>query len=264
MSSELGPAEAVLFDDVAKSYRLGPSGSWAGDLRDDFGYLLKRLLRRSPTAAPPVPTVDALAGVSFRIRRGENVALIGPNGAGKSTILKLISRITRPTRGEISVRGQTAALIQVGAGFHRELTGRENVYLYGAILGLSRKEVDAIYASVVRFADLERFMDTPVKRYSSGMYVRLAFSVAVHTEPDILLVDEVLAVGDREFRAKCLERMRTYVDSEKTLLFVSHERRLVESVCDRGILLVEGRVARDGPVAEVWSAYAAGNAAGDP
>jgi len=253
MSSEpLGPDEAVRFDGVWKRYRLGAGGAWAGDLRDEAAGLLTKLFRR--VASPE--RMDALAGVSFTVRRGENVALVGPNGAGKSTALKLVARITVPTAGAIAVRGRVASLIQIGAGFHRELTGRENVFLYGAILGLSRAEVRARYDDIVAFAGLERFMDTPVKRYSSGMFVRLGFSVAVHVDADVLLVDEVLAAGDAEFRERCFARMQDLLASDRTVLFVSHQREMVEKICDRALLLRGGRVAVEGPVADVWEAHA--------
>ncbi len=254
MSSEaLGQDEAIRFEGVCKRYRLGRGGAWAGDLRDEAGGLLGRLLRRNP--APP--TVDALAGVSFSVRCGENVALVGANGAGKSTALKLVARITVPTSGTVWVRGRVASLIQIGAGFHRELTGRENVFLYGAILGLTRGAIRDRIDAIVEFAGLERFMDTPVKRYSRGMFLRLGFSVAVHVDADVLLIDEVLAAGDREFRERCFDRMRTLVQSDKTLLFVSHQRELVEKTCDRALLLADGRVTADGSVADIWRTYAA-------
>ncbi len=179
----------------------------------------------------------ALRNVSFEVRRGEVVGIIGRNGAGKSTLLKILSRITDPTEGRVKLRGRVASLLEVGTGFHPELTGRENIYLNGAILGMSRAEIRAKFDEIVSFAEVEKFLDTPVKRYSSGMYVRLAFAVAAHLEPEILLVDEVLAVGDAAFQKKCLGKMEEVSRGGRTILFVSHQMAAVQNLCQSGILL---------------------------
>lgn len=183
----------------------------------------------------------ALKDVSFEIRRGERVGIIGRNGAGKSTLLKILSRITEPTTGRVEIRGRVASLLEVGTGFHPELTGRENIYLNGAILGMTRREIRSKFDEIVDFAEVEKFLDTPVKRYSSGMYVRLAFSVAAHLEPEILVVDEVLAVGDASFQKKCLGKMEDVADREgRTVLFVSHQMSAIQNLCNHGILLTNG------------------------
>jgi ABC-type polysaccharide/polyol phosphate transport system ATPase subunit len=194
----------------------------------------------------------ALQDVSFEVHEGEALGIVGHNGAGKTTILKLLSRITAPTRGEITIRGRLAALIEVGSGFHPELTGRENVYLHGAMLGMQRSEIARKMDSIVEFSGLEKYIDVPVKRYSSGMYVRLGFSVAAHLEPDIVLLDEVLAVGDVAFQAKCLDRIATLRKAGRTIVFVSHDLASVYRLCDRAILLDRGRVLmHDSPRAVV-------------
>ena len=194
--------------------------------------------------------------MSFEVRRGEVVGIIGRNGAGKSTLLKILSRITDPTEGTIRLRGRVASLLEVGTGFHPELTGRENIYLNGAILGMHRYEIKAKFDEIVAFSEVERFLDTPVKRYSSGMYVRLAFAVAAHLEPEILIVDEVLAVGDAEFQKKCLGKMQDVATGEgRTVLFVSHNIAAVRALCHRGILLQQGRIMKIGPIENVTTAY---------
>ncbi len=197
----------------------------------------------------------ALNDVSFSIKPGEVVGIIGRNGAGKSTLLKVLSRITEPTRGKITINGRVASLLEVGTGFHAELSGRENIFLNGAILGMSRAEIRAKFDEIVAFAEVERFIDTPVKRYSSGMYVRLAFAVAAHLEPEILIVDEVLAVGDHAFQQKCLGRMGDISTSGRTVLFVSHNLEALRSICQTGILLESGRVTATGPANEVIAKY---------
>src|SRR5262249_22137041 len=189
----------------------------------------------------------ALRGVSFSVADGEVVGVVGRNGAGKSTLLKLLSRITAPTEGRIRLRGRVASLLEVGTGFHPELTGRENVFLNGAILGMTRAEITRKFDEIVAFAEVERFLDTPVKRYSSGMYVRLAFAVAAHLDPEILLVDEVLAVGDAAFQRKCLGRMSDVARGGRTVLFVSHNLGAVRSLCSRSLYLRSGSLAMDGP-----------------
>lgn len=190
----------------------------------------------------------ALNGVNFEVKQGEKVGIIGKNGAGKSTLLKIISRITEPTDGKIEFYGKISSMLEVGTGFNRELTGRENIYLNGAILGMTRAEIDAKFDDILEFSEVGKFIDTPVKRYSSGMFVRLAFAVASHLDPDILLVDEVLAVGDTRFQKKCIQKMRSIADSGKTILFVSHQMNTIRQLCDRVIVLKEGKVIYDGEV----------------
>jgi lipopolysaccharide transport system ATP-binding protein len=197
----------------------------------------------------------ALRGVSLQIEPGEVVGIIGRNGAGKSTMLKLLSRITVPTEGRICIDGRVGSLLEVGTGFHQELTGRENIFLNGAILGMSRTEVRRKFDEIVAFGEVEEFLDTPVKRYSSGMYVRLAFAVAAHLEPEILIVDEVLAVGDGAFQKKCLNKMGSFANSGRTVLFVSHSMEAVRTLCQRGIWMKDGRVHQDGPVEETIASY---------
>jgi ABC-2 type transport system ATP-binding protein len=185
--------------------------------------------------------------VSFSVRPGESVALLGFNGSGKSTLLKLISGVYQPDSGEVLARGRIAGLIEVGAGFHPDLSGRENIYLNAAILGMEQHEIDARFDQIVAFSEIEKFIDTEVKHYSSGMFLRLAFSVAIHTEVDILLVDEILSVGDEPFQRKCLAKIRELHDQGKTLVVVSHDLDMVSDLCERGILIQSGRVAFDGP-----------------
>ena len=197
----------------------------------------------------------ALQDVSFELEQGRVLGVVGRNGAGKSTLLKILSRITDPTEGYAEVRGTLSSLLEVGTGFHPELTGRDNVYLNGAILGMRRAEVTKKFASIVEFAGVEKFVDTPVKRYSSGMYMRLAFAVAAHLEPDILLVDEVLAVGDLEFQRRCLGKMREVTGEGRTIVFVSHNMAAIRALCPRAILLDHGELRADGPVEEVISKY---------
>ena len=197
----------------------------------------------------------AIRGLDFDIEPGERVGIVGRNGAGKSTLLKVLSKITPPTEGEIRVRGRVRSLLEVGTGFHPELSGRENIYLNGAILGMGRSEIRRRFDGIVAFSEVERFLDTPVKHYSSGMYVRLAFAVAAHLDSEVLLVDEVLAVGDLDFQRKCLGRMRDIAGSGRTILFVSHNMPAVQNLCERGIFLDGGRVVHDGPIDETLAAY---------
>lgn len=198
----------------------------------------------------------ALNDVSFEIRQGDRVGIIGRNGAGKSTLLKILSRITEPTVGRVSIKGRVASLLEVGTGFHQELTGRENIYLNGAILGMSRAEIKKKFDAIVDFSGVEKFLDTPVKRYSSGMYVRLAFSVAAHLEPEILIVDEVLAVGDAEFQKKCLGKMEEVSKNEgRTVLFVSHSLMALSSLCNKGIYIKQGQIKLKGEIEDVLSLY---------
>lgn len=197
----------------------------------------------------------ALKDVSFEVKRGEVLGIIGRNGAGKSTLLKILSRITEPSEGRVRMKGRVASLLEVGTGFHPELTGRENIFLNGAILGMSRKEIKNRFDEIVAFAEVERFLDTPVKRYSSGMYVRLAFAVAAHLEPEILIVDEVLAVGDAEFQKKCLGKMKDVAKGGRTVLFVSHQLSTLRQLCKRGVLLQCGQVAFQGCIGSALDAY---------
>jgi lipopolysaccharide transport system ATP-binding protein len=200
----------------------------------------------------------ALKDISFEIKRGEVVGIIGRNGAGKSTLLKILSRITEPTTGRVEIDGRVASLLEVGTGFHPELSGRENIYLNGAVMGMSRAEITRRFDEIVSFAEVEKFLDTPVKRYSSGMYVRLAFAVAAHLEPEILIVDEVLAVGDAEFQKKCLGRMRTVSSEGRTILFVSHNLMAVRTLCMRGIVLKDGLEVFNGSVSDAVDTYSSG------
>lgn len=197
----------------------------------------------------------ALRGVSFDVKKGEVLGIIGGNGAGKSTLLKILCRITAPTGGQAEIRGRVASLLEVGTGFHPELTGRENVFLNGTVLGMTKKEVDHKFDAIVEFSGVEKFIDTPVKRYSSGMKVRLAFAVAAHLEPEILIVDEVLAVGDAAFQKKCLDKMENVGERGRTVLFVSHNMSAITRLCERAILLESGRAVKDGPSHEVVTAY---------
>ncbi len=201
----------------------------------------------------------ALNDVNFEINKGDKVGIIGRNGAGKSTLLKVLSRITEPTTGKIHINGRIASLLEVGTGFHPELTGRENIYLNGAILGMSRKEIKAKFDEIVAFAEVDKFLDTPVKRYSSGMYVRLAFSVAAHLEPEILIVDEVLAVGDAAFQKKCLGKMDDVSKEGRTILFVSHNMAMISSLCNKGLFMENGKVLYSGSVQDTVSHYFSNN-----
>jgi lipopolysaccharide transport system ATP-binding protein len=214
---------------------------------DRFRRLVGRVDERS--------TFWALRSISFEVQPGEVVGIIGRNGAGKSTLLKILSRITEPTEGNAAIRGRVGSLLEVGTGFHNELTGRENVYLNGSILGMTRREIDRKFDEIVEFSGVEQFIDTPVKHYSSGMKVRLGFAVAAHLEPEILIVDEVLAVGDFEFQKKCLGKMNDVASSGRTVLFVSHNTAAVESLCTRAVLLDRGRLVEDGDAASVLRAY---------
>ena len=239
---------------VSKRYRLGQLG--ATSLREEAARILQKLRgRRAPEDSSKADAIWALRDISFEVNRGDIVGIIGKNGAGKSTLLKLLTRITEPTSGEIRLRGLVASLLEVGTGFHPELTGRENIYLNGTMLGMTRAEVARKFDRIVAFSEVEPFIDTPVKRYSSGMYVRLAFSVAAHLDPDILLVDEVLAVGDIAFQAKCVERMKELTNKGKTILFVSHNMYTLQTLCNTGILLNQGRILNVGPIHEIIADY---------
>ncbi len=247
----------VLVEHVGKRYAIGVAQKLAQyrTLRESIGPGVRRLFA-SRASAPPAH-IWALDDVSFGVSAGEVVAIIGRNGAGKSTLLKILSRITRPTRGWAEVRGRLGSLLEVGTGFHPELTGRDNIYLNGAILGMRREEIARRFDAIVEFSGVAEFLDTPVKRYSSGMYVRLAFAVAAHLEPDILVVDEVLAVGDAQFQKKCLGKMESVVREGRTVLFVSHNMAAVKSLCQRALLLDRGKVVADGGVDVVVDRYLA-------
>ncbi len=255
---------ALRVEDLSKQYHIGGSRREAyTTLRDTLTDGIVSSLRcagklfggRGGRAADRGETIWALKDISFEIKRGEVVGIIGYNGAGKSTLLKILSRITEPTEGYADIYGRVGSLLEVGTGFHPELTGRENIYLNGAILGMRRVEIQRKFDDIVAFAELEKFIDTPVKHYSSGMYMRLAFAVAAHLEPDILLVDEVLAVGDARFQKKCLNKMQDVGQQGRTVLFVSHNMSAVTRLCPRAILLDGGCIIQDGPSHHVVSAY---------
>ena len=247
----------VRIENVGKRYRLGALHPGYMTFRELVGGVVTAPLRRLRRAAAGDgrQTFWALRGVSLQVRQGELVGLIGHNGAGKSTLLKILSRITRPTTGEVEIYGRVGSLLEVGTGFHPDLTGRENVYLSGAILGMRRAEIERKFDEIVAFSELEKFIDTSVKFYSSGMYVRLAFSVAAHLEPEILIMDEVLAVGDAAFQQKCLDKMREVRRQGRTVFFVSHNMPAVTRLCRRVVLLEGGRVAADGEPHEVVNRY---------
>ena len=248
---------AIRVDSLSKLYHLGWAQERHDTLRDTLSASFKRLRRRPSQRANEGDILWALKDVSFEVQRGEVVGIIGRNGAGKSTLLKILSQITEPTRGRAEIHGRVGSLLEVGTGFHPELTGRENVYLNGAILGMRRQEIDRQFDEIVAFAEIERFLDTPVKRYSSGMYVRLAFAVAAHLEPEILLVDEVLAVGDAAFQKKCLGKMGEVAHEGRTVLFVSHNMVAIRSLCPRGLLFETGMLLIDDTAQVCVNAYAA-------
>src|SRR5262245_26450585 len=230
---------AIEARNLGKRYRLGQSGY--ATLREKLGS--RRGLQHGPTEAREI---WALRDLDLEIREGDVLGFVGRNGAGKTTLLKTIARIVRPTTGVVRVRGRVGALLEVGTGFHPELTGRENIYLNGVVLGMSRREIDRRFDDIVEFAGVERFLDTPLKRYSSGMYLRLAFAVAAHIDPDVVIVDEVLAVGDAEFQRRCLGRMSEFGREGRTVLFVSHDTGAVASLCSRAVWLDAGEIKADG------------------
>ncbi len=247
---------------LSKKYRLGGHFQLDQTLPEMVSAKTKALWQRLCGNAPKVQTPSemskdfmALDGVDMQIRQGEVVGIIGRNGAGKSTLLKILSQITDPSDGQARIRGRVASLLEVGTGFHPELTGRENIYLNGSILGMTRKEIDANFDNIVEYSGIEKFIDTPVKRYSSGMSVRLAFSIAAHLEPEILIIDEVLAVGDAAFQHRCIGRMQEAAGSGRTVLFVSHNMAAVQTLCTRAILLQDGKVVADGKPDEVIPLY---------
>lgn len=250
----------IKVENVTKEYRLGAIGGTT--LREELQRRrAKRKHQEDPTLKIGQTRADsnerfmALNGVSFEVKKGEAVGIIGHNGAGKSTLLKLITRITAQTSGHIYLNGRVASMLEVGTGFHPELTGRENIYLNGAILGMTRKEIDAKMEDIIEFSEVRQFIDTPVKRYSSGMYVKLAFSVAAHLDSEILIMDEVLAVGDVAFQNKCIKKMREVADSGRTILYVSHNMSTIRTLCDRCVVLSKGTVLFDGDVEEAISHY---------
>jgi lipopolysaccharide transport system ATP-binding protein len=244
---------AITAAGLSKRYRIGELQSSYGTLRESLVRVAKRAVRGRHR--PHHEEIWALRDVSFDVPEGQVLGVIGRNGAGKSTLLKILTRITTPTNGRAEIRGRVGSLLEVGTGFHPELTGRENVFLNGSVLGMKRKEITGKLDEIVEFAGIERFIDTPVKRYSSGMYVRLAFAVAAHLEPEILLVDEVLAVGDADFQRRCLGRMEDFGQSGRTVLFVSHNMPAIARLCHRTILLSDGQIERDGPSPDVVAHY---------
>jgi lipopolysaccharide transport system ATP-binding protein len=240
---------------ISKEYRIGASQAAYTTLREALVGKLRAPLERVRNRRRAPATVWALRDVTFDIERGEVVAVIGRNGAGKSTLLKVISRITEPTGGRIELWGRVGSLLEVGTGFHPELSGRENIFLNGAILGMQREEIKRKFDEIVEFSEVQKFIDTPVKRYSSGMYMRLAFAVAAHLETEILLVDEVLAVGDATFQKKCLGKMGEVAREGRTVLFVSHNMTAVNQLCPRAIMLADGRISRMGKTQEIVAEY---------
>ncbi len=257
----------ITVNDVWKQYKLGYIN--AGSLKEEIHSWWNQKVLKNTNNGLENPVVEnslsersdsaafwALQNINFEVRQGEALGIIGKNGAGKSTLLKLLSRVTKPTRGKITGRGRVASMLEVGTGFHYELTGRENIFLNGNILGMKNREIKQKFDSIVDFSGIAKFIDTPVKRYSSGMYVRLAFSVAAHLEPDILLLDEVLAVGDSEFQEKCLKKMKEIITNKGcTILFVSHNIPSVMQLCNRAILLKEGTMAAEGAPRQVVNNY---------
>ena len=262
---------AIRVEGLGKRYRIGERREFS-TLRDAIGHFFRRPFQNKNSIPPTDRSVNvsserddiiwALRDACFEIKQGEVLGIIGRNGAGKSTLLKMLSRIIEPTEGRAEIRGRVGSLLEVGTGFHPELTGRENVFLNGAILGMKKEEIKAKFDDIVAFSGVEKFIDTPVKHYSSGMHVRLAFAVAAHLEPENLLVDEVLAVGDASFQKKCLGKMSEVAGEGRTVLFVSHNMGAIRSLCDRAILIDQGRVVLDGEAPEVVSSYLASAVSG--
>ena len=251
----------IRVQEISKFYRVGENNAQYDTLRDVVARSLRapfaRALAREKTNGSPerTDTFWALQNVTFDVSPGEVLGIVGRNGAGKSTLLKVLSRITVPTQGRVELYGRVASLLEVGTGFHSELTGRENIYLNGALLGMRKAEIARKFDEIVAFSEVEKFIDTPVKRYSSGMYVRLAFAVAAHLDPEILIIDEVLAVGDMAFQKKCLGKISSVAREGRTVLFVSHNMVAVKSMCTRAILLHAGKLTEDGPPAAVVNRY---------
>ena len=251
----MAAAPVIRCDRISKRYVLGTRVA-GRTLRDAIAGAVGDPLRRRERSRPEHrPPLWALRDVSLEVAEGDLLALIGRNGAGKSTLLKILARITEPTSGQARIRGRLGSLLEVGTGFHGELTGRENIYLNGAVLGMRRREIERRFDEIVDFSEVERFLDTPLKRYSSGMTVRLAFAVAAHLEPEILLVDEVLAVGDVGFQRKCIGKMSEVASEGRTVVFVSHNMAIIQALCKRGILLERGAVSVDAPIEETVTAY---------
>jgi lipopolysaccharide transport system ATP-binding protein len=263
------PAPIIKVENVGKNFIIGhQSNERYTALRDVIANSVKSTWKKTVDLVKGNYYVEggiaeefwALRDINFSIEPGERLGIIGRNGAGKSTLLKILSRITEPTKGRITIRGRVASLLEVGTGFHPELTGRENIYLNGAILGMARSEIRKNFDAIVEFAEVEKFLDTPVKRYSSGMYVRLAFAVAAHLEPEILIVDEVLAVGDAQFQKKCLGKMQDVSKNEgRTVLFVSHNMQAIQDLCNKGILLNKGELVAEGPINRIIETYVNNN-----
>lgn len=258
----------ISVENLSKQYRLGLMGT--GTLMHDlkrWWYLargkedpyLKIGESNDRTVRGDSEFVWSLRDVSFEVNQGDVLGIIGRNGAGKSTLLKILSKVTTPTTGEVKIKGRIASLLEVGTGFHPELTGRENVFMNGAILGMTKKETGSKFDEIVAFSGVERYIDTPVKRYSSGMYVRLAFAVAAHLEPEILIIDEVLAVGDAEFQKKCMGKMQDVAGHGRTVLFVSHNMTAIKNLCRTGIFLEQGQIRESGPIEEVINSYNSAN-----
>ncbi len=259
-------SEVVKVENLGKKYIIGHQKQRYGDsLRDAMTHTARSIWQRiRHPLSPNRESIDleelwALKDINFEVQQGERVGIIGRNGAGKSTLLKILSRITEPTTGRVHLKGRVSSLLEVGTGFHPELTGRENIFLNGAILGMTKQEIKAKFDEIVAFAEIEKFLDTPVKRYSSGMYVRLAFAVAAHLEPEILIVDEVLAVGDAAFQKKCLGKMESVAQEGRTVLFVSHNMVAMQTLCPRAIWLDDGETKRDGQASQVISDYLQSN-----
>jgi lipopolysaccharide transport system ATP-binding protein len=251
-------APAIRAEGLSKQYRIGERQDRYDTLRNSLTRGVTSLFKRDRSGIFSRERMWALQDVSFEIQPGEVVGIIGQNGAGKTTLLRVLARITEPTSGRAEVRGRLGSLLEVGTGFHPELTGRDNIFLNGAILGMSRRETARKFDEIVDFSGIEKFIDTPVKRYSSGMYMRLAFSVAAHLEPEILLVDEVLAVGDAQFQKKCIGKMQGIGESGRTVLFVSHSMQTIARLCERVILLDSGGIIDDGPAEQTVAKYLQG------
>lgn len=253
---------AIKAEGLAKKYSLATAGSRNDTLRDQLSAGLRSVLRRGGRPRLTKSAFWALKDVSFDIKQGEVVGIIGKNGAGKSTLLKVLARIVTPTQGRAQIYGRVGSLLEVGTGFHPELSGRENIYLNGAILGMKKDEIRRRFDEIVEFSEIGKFLDTPVKRYSSGMYVRLAFAVASHLETEILFVDEVLAVGDAAFQKKCLSKIGSVAKGGRTVLFISHNMIAVNSLCQRAIWMKDGKIVEDGPTGEVARKYLSGSMMG--
>ena len=246
-------ATAISVEGISKRYLIGELQSAYGTLRESVTAATRRFAHLDHK--PHEEEIWAVKDVSFELHEGDVLGIVGRNGAGKSTLLKILTRITTPTSGRATIHGRVGSLLEVGTGFHPELTGRENVFLNGSVLGMKRKEIARKFPEIVEFAGVEQFIDTPVKRYSSGMSVRLAFAFAAHLEPEVLLIDEVLAVGDAEFQRRCLGRMEDMSQSGRTVIFVSHQMQAISQLCDRAIQLEKGEIVNDGPAADVVARY---------